>query len=140
MVPLSRWNARAGLMLIAVCLLTACAGWPFRRGADTRIHHIVVCWLKDPGDSAARARLLAAGDELRTIPGVSDLAVGTPLNSERPGTDAGYDVIFTMTFANNATYTAYLGHPTHQRLVHEVLEPYADHFIIYDFQPRGGSQ
>ena len=45
-------------------------------------------------------------------------------------------LIFTMTFASNAAYTTYLGHPTHQRLVREVLEPNVDRFAVYDFQPK----
>jgi len=98
------------------------------------VTHVVLIWLKNPGDPDARAALLGAADQLRTIPGVLDVRTGTALPSTRPVVDASYDVGMVITFANVQALQAYATHAVHLKLVEEVLKPSADHYKVFDFR------
>ena len=98
------------------------------------VTHVVLIWLKKPGDPEARAALLDAAHQLRTIPGVLDVQTGTALPSTRPVVDSSYDVGMVITFADAQSLQAYSTHPVHLRLVEDVLKPNADHYKVYDFR------
>ena len=117
-----------GLLSLASCRSTA-IGPP--RGSVT---HVVVCWLKQPGDEAARQRIVDASYGFRAIPGVLHVAAGRALPSDRPVVDDGFDVAVVMTFEDEAALRAYDAHPLHQRAVADTLRPLVDRLIIYDLQ------
>ena len=52
--------------------------------APQAVTHVVVCWLKDPGDATARQKVIDASKGLRMIPGVVDVRVGTMLLDPPP--------------------------------------------------------
>ena len=47
-------NPKSVLVLLAVLLAGGCAS----QHREGRVTHVVVCWLKSPGDAAARAKLI----------------------------------------------------------------------------------
>ena len=98
------------------------------------VTHVVLVWLKRPGDPDARAALLDSANQLRTIPGVLDVHAGVPLPSTRPVVDTSYDVGMAISFTDVAALQAYATHPIHLKLVEEVLKPNADHYKIYDIR------
>ena len=98
------------------------------------VTHVVLVWLKRPGDPDARAALLDAAHQLRTIPGVVDVQTGTALPSTRPVVDSSYDVGMVITFTDVRALQSYATHPIHLKLVEEVLKPNADHYKVYDFR------
>lgn len=101
--------------------------------AAPRVHHVVVCWLTQPGDAAARRRIIEASEAFAAIPGVLEVSAGEPVASDRPIVDDSFDVAITMTFANQAALDAYLAHPDHRRANAEVLAPLVKKVIVYDF-------
>jgi hypothetical protein len=98
------------------------------------VTHVVVCWLKNPGDARARQRIIESVQRLRTIPGVLDLQAGGVVPSDRPVVDSTYDLALVVTFANERALRAYDQHPVHQQLVREVIQPLVGRFIVYDFR------
>jgi hypothetical protein len=107
------------------------------RPAATRpaatVAHVVLVWLKKPGDAAARRAIIDAGEALKTIPGVVDVRAGSPIPSTRPVVDSSYDVGVLVTFTDEQALQAYPTHPTHLKVLEEVLKPNADHYKVYDF-------
>lgn len=101
-----------------------------------RICHVVICWLKNPGDAQAKTRLIEASQSLRQIPGVVDLRCGTMLPSSRPVVDSSYDVAVVIEFDNVESLKAYQTHPVHLKLTHQVLIPATDRLTIYDFEEK----
>jgi hypothetical protein len=100
------------------------------------ITHVVVCWLKNPGDETARQRLIDTSKSLSSIPGLRSVRVGTTVPGDRPQVESSFDVALVMEFEDEAALRAYETHPTHQRAVREVLQPLAARFIVYDFENR----
>jgi hypothetical protein len=99
----------------------------------TGVTHVVLCWLNNPNDEAARQKIIDASHEFASIPGVVRIACGRPLASTRLSVDSTFDVGIVMTFESESALRAYEQHPIHQRAVAEVLRPLAKRIVIYDF-------
>jgi hypothetical protein len=116
-------------LLIALCLPLALLA-----GTDSQpVEHVVIVWLKEPGNSAARNRIIEASQVLTEIPGVLSLRAGTVIASERPIVDSSFDVALVISFTDRAALAAYLGHPLHVELVETVLKPLVARIQVYDF-------
>ena len=124
---------RAIIGIWALMVLIGCreASGPVRP-AEGRVQHVVVCWLKRPGNAEDRQRLMAAADGLRSLPGLKSISGGSVLPSARPMVESGYDVLFVMTFENEEALRAYEAHPLHQQAVRDVLQPLTSRVIVYD--------
>ena len=120
---------------ITIVILAALAGCStvqeVHRG---RIHHVVLCWLKDSGNAAQRDQIMDVSRSFRTIPGVLDVCVGEVIESDRRIVDDSFDVAITLSFANIEDLEAYLVHPTHQKAADEVLFPVVKKVVVYDFK------
>ncbi len=104
---------------------------------DPRITHVVVCWLKNPGNEAVRRELIRESKKLRTIPGVVDISAGIAVPSTRPVVDSSYDVALVVTFRNQQALNRYLADPRHQLLLKNTIRPTVDHYKVYDIDDRG---
>ena len=62
-----------------------------------------------------------------------DIQTGPVLPSTRPVVDSSYDVGVVVTFRDAEAIQGYLTHPTHLKVLNEVLKPNADHYRVYDF-------
>ena len=98
-----------------------------------QVKHVVVLWLKKLGDKDGRRALVDGKEALRTIPGVVDVAVGECLTSDRKVVDSTYDVALVVTLKDEAALKAYGPHPTHQKLVADVIKPNVEKYVVYDF-------
>ncbi len=96
------------------------------------VDHVVLVWLKRPGNSQDRKALRDAGDELRSIPGIRLLDHGTALPSARPVVDDSFDVGFVMRFDSKEALEAYEQHPLHQKKVADTLAPLSRKIVVYD--------
>jgi hypothetical protein len=98
---------------------------------------VVLCWLKEPGSTAGRARVIEASKALRHIPGVLAVNAGEPVLSDRPIVDDSFDVAVVMTFATPQDLADYLAHPLHRKVQEEVLRPLVNKIVVYDFTDTG---
>lgn len=98
-----------------------------------KVEHIVLVWLKRPGNAADRATLIATARKFKAeIKEIQHLSVGTAVPSERPIVDDSFDVAFVMRFASKVDMDAYQKHPVHQKSVKETLLPIAKKVQVYD--------
>ena len=97
-----------------------------------QVTHVVICWLKHPGDAVDRQKLIDTSYKLRQIPGVMNVTAGRSIASTRPTVDSTYDVAVIFTFANEKALRAYEQNPLHKKAVSEVLIPLTAKVVIYD--------
>jgi len=97
------------------------------------VSHVVICYLKTPGDAAARQKLIDASREFALIPGVLGVEVGKVLPSTRPIVVSDYDVALIITTRDVAALNTYLVHSLHQKAVKEILQPLTSKIVVYDF-------
>ena len=96
------------------------------------IEHIVIIWLKQPGNTQAQDTVIKASQALKTIPGVISLRSGKAVPSQRTIVDSSYDVALIISLINQAALDAYLVHPTHRKLLEEIMKPLVDRIRVYD--------
>lgn len=100
---------------------------------DRLVNHIVLCWLKEPGNMEQRQQIFNISKSFNEIPGVIEVKVGEAIPSERNIVDDSFDVCIIFTFANVADMNAYLAHPTHQTALDNTIKPLVSKILIYDF-------
>ena len=111
------------MRIIAFCLLVcSCQTAP--------ITHVVICWLKSPGDETGRQKVIDATEELKKIPGVVSVTAGRAI----PPAGQGFDVGIVVTFKDEAALRAYESNPIHVKARDEVLRPLAGKVIVYDLK------
>lgn len=122
-------------LLVALTGLTACQG---KMTPDSglsspgRVQHIVLVWLKEPGNETARTAVIESSRGLESIPGVLAVSVGTPLPQDRDIVDSSYDVGIIITLENSAALEIYLPHPIHRAMIEEVVRPLVERYRVYD--------
>ena len=100
------------------------------------VSHVVVCWLKEPGNAEHRRRVIEACKGLIDIPGVQEVTVGTAIPSTRPVVDSSYDVAMVVRFRDEKAMRDYDQHPIHVNAIEKTLKPLVARFVVYDFQNR----
>lgn len=121
--------------LPALLWLLLCPPLPAIADGDGQpLEHVVIAWLKEPGNPAAQNRIIAASQVLKTIPGVIALRAGTAVPGERPVVDSSFDVALVISFTDRAALDSYLTHPLHLQLVEETLKPLVERILVYDFR------
>jgi len=101
---------------------------------DKAIQHVVLCWLKEPGNAADRAKIMEVSKTFRTIPGVLEVRVGEVIPSDRAIVDDSFDVGILVVVSDAKSLQAYLDHPIHQQAKQGVLLPLVDKVRVFDFQ------
>ncbi len=125
------------LLLFAVsaaCSLPVLTAEPDR---DAAVVHIVLVWLKEPGNPEHRQRIIDATRGLETIPGVIDVGVGEVVLSDRPIVDDSFDVGLYLTFSSVDAMNIYLADERHQQALRDVFRPLSERYIVYDFEDAG---
>ena len=129
LVPACMRVMLCGLLFV---MLAGCTTIPVQPAGS--LQHIVVVWLKEPGNATHRQVILDESEVLRQIPGVLSLSSGSVITSERTIVDSSFDVAMIVSFADQAAMDHYLTHPVHVTLVNQTLKPLVAKIRVFDFQ------
>lgn len=124
---------RLGLMISLLLGPMGCAWQQSPAAPQSRVHHLVVVWLKQPGDADAQQQVIAATRKLEGIPGVLSVSVGPTFASDRAVVDDSFDIALTIQLTDQAALKYYQTHPLHEQLKQEVLKPLVERFIVYNY-------
>ncbi len=93
-------------------------------------HLVLIQWT----DSASPEAIARAMDGLRAlrgqIPGILDLTCGENFNPRAQG----YTHALAIRFEDRAALDAYEPHPTHQRVVQELIVPISAGILVLDYE------
>jgi hypothetical protein len=120
-------------LVMLVALLSVAVGCAEQTAVNGTVHHLVICWLKEPGNAAHRRSIRDASLRFREIPTVLEVRVGEAVPSDRPIVDDSYDVAVEVRFASVEDMNTYLEHPLHAKAKDEVLMPLVSKLLVYDF-------
>lgn len=128
------------LFMIAVAL-TGCASTPSNTQSESQsagtLHHMVIIWLKQPGDATVRQQYIDASRPLTNLPGVLSYQVGVPATIKRShanaSVDESYDVAIASAFESPQAYEAFLKNPQYAQIAQGVLRPLVEKYQVYDF-------
>lgn len=100
---------------------------------SSHVTHVVVCWLKTPGDDRAARQLIDDSKSFTQIPGIVSVSAGKVLPSTRPSVDSSFDVAIVMKFRDEKALKEYGQHPLHLAAVERTLKPLVAKYVIYDY-------
>jgi hypothetical protein len=121
-------------VLVMVAPILQSCSWSLRKVESGEIHHIIIVWLKNPGNEEDTKFIIDASRKLRSIPGVKTIEIGQVVKSDRKIVDSSYDVAVKMTFSSIENMHKYLSHPDHVRLAKEVLMPKIKKIKVFDYK------
>lgn len=119
------------LLLLASGALVSCSSAMSGKGSG-RVQHVVLCWLKDPGNAEAQQKLIDVSYSFTSLPGVVQVAAGRTLASDRDVVDDSFDVGIVIVFEDQEALRNYGTNPTHLKALKEVLAPVTERLLIYD--------
>jgi hypothetical protein len=126
---------RLTVLIVLGAVMCGCCRLPGPR--QPHIVHVVVVWLKNPGNEVERKKLIdTASGFVGKIPGLIKVEGGPALPSTRPFVDSTFDVVVVMTFDSERSLQEYNTHPVHIQAVKEVLQPLAGKVVVYDAPDR----
>ena len=79
-------------VLIAFLLLTVGCVSTHHSGRKQELSHVVLCWLKEPGNIEHRDQIINISRTFKKIPGVLEVRAGEVISSDRPIVDDSFDV------------------------------------------------
>ncbi|MCF7982703.1 MAG: Dabb family protein [Pseudomonadales bacterium] len=121
------------LAIIFLCLCSSCSSFTSVSSDKHYIHHVVIAWLKQPGDTAAQQALIDGTRTLADIPGVVSVSAGRTFASERSVVDDSFDIALTVVLKDHAALNSYQNHPLHNRVKRDVLKPLVARYIVYNY-------
>lgn len=101
---------------------------------EQALSHVVLCWLKEPGNTEHRNQIIEVSKTFTKIPGVLDVRVGKVIESNRSIVDDSFDVGILVVVLDAKRLQEYLVHPIHQNAKRDVLLPLVEKVLVYDFQ------
>lgn len=117
---------------VFVLLLLGCAHSSQQQAQQ--INHVVLIWLKPEYQTQASIEELKNKTlELKNIPGIKNLKVGTAIPSSRPIVDDSFDLGVLMTFTSEQSMQNYLTTPEHVKFVSDYVQGRIDKIKVYDF-------
>ena len=121
--------------LVPLLVLSGCISIEIGTPTEQKvIHHVVLCWLKEPGNAEHRQQIVEATESFRKIPGVLAARAGQVMPSDRAIVDDSFDVGILILVPDDKSLTEYLEHPIHQKAKQDILLPLVDKIVVYDFQ------
>ena len=120
------------LGIITLLALAGCSS--IEPARDHALHHVVLCWLKEPGNARHRQKIVEVSKSFRDIPGVLEVRAGQAVLSDRKIVDDSFDVAILVIVPDQKRLAEYLAHPVHQKAKSEILLPLVDRIVVYDFK------
>ena len=124
------------LFLSTGCFTSKKNSLTFGNGKDEEspLLHIVLCWLKEPGNVEHQEKIIEVTKSFREIPGVLDAQAGKAVASDRSIVDDSFDIGILVVVKDKDALEAYLRHPVHDDAKKKILLPLIDRLVVYDFQ------
>jgi hypothetical protein len=94
------------------------------------VHHVFF-WLKNTGNAADTAKLVAGLKKLATVITIRQFHIGKPAATKRDVIDTGYAVSWLVLFDNKADQDSYQTDPIHLKFVEECSSLW-EKVIVYD--------
>ncbi len=120
------------LQVILLGLLSTNTGSVFAE-ENQKVTHVVMVWLKQPGNEQQRAAFIKASEQLNSLPGIVNRHVGVVVSSDRSIVDDSFDVAVTVTMESPRALKNYLNHPKHKKILQEKIKPLTKRVVVYDF-------
>ena len=124
------------LILLSGCFSASVQVGEVEKNAEneSRLNHIVLCWLKEPGNPQNIRKIIRMTQSFEKIPGVLEARAGVVVPSDRKVVDDSFDIGILIVVRDQDALQKYLDHPIHQKAKKEILLPLVERVLVYDFR------
>ena len=95
-----------------------------------QVTHVMLFWLKRPGNVDDQNVLLRA---LRKLRGVSDVRVGRPFPVDRPGLEQSFDLGAVVIFRDREALEKFEHDPRRGGAIDAMVQPLVRRYVVYNF-------
>ena len=123
---------KAPVLALLMLSLTACANLHSPHHSSATVGHVVICWLKEPGNEAQRQQIIDRSNDAEADPRRSEPA-HRPGNAIHPA-GRGFELRCgtRRPVQGRGSLHAYETNPLHLKAVREVIAPLTAKRLIYD--------
>jgi len=122
-----------GVCLAFFLLFFSSSSYAGTGASNQKITHVIIVWLKKPGDAVQRQRFVDASRKLNNLPGIINRHVGVIKSGHGHGQDTGFDVAVSVTLENQQALDTYMNSPVHQQIIKKQLAPLIRKMVTYNF-------
>src|SRR5438132_8982249 len=127
------FHMRVAIFLSCIALSLASTGAQAAAAHSGQVTHVMLFWLKRPGNADDQNFLLRALRTLRRVRGVNDVRVGRPLPVDRPGLEQSFDVGVIMTFRDREALERFERDQRREQAIDAMLRPLVRRYTVYNF-------
>jgi hypothetical protein len=127
------FRMRVPILLICLALSLTSSNAPAANARSGQVTHVMLFWLKRPGNVDDQNFLLRALRTLRRVRGVNDVRVGRPLPVDRPGLEQSFDLGVVVIFRDRETLEKFEHDPRRREALDAMLQPLVRRYIVYNF-------
>jgi hypothetical protein len=124
---------RVALFLTCLALSLAPAGAQAVATRSGQVTHVMLFWLKRPGNVDDQNYLLRALRTLRRARGVNDMRVGRSLPLDRPSVEQSFDLGVVMTFRDREALEKFERDRQREQAINAMLGPLVRQYTVYNF-------
>src|SRR5436853_3297765 len=121
------------ILLCCTAFSLTSAGAQAATARSRQVTHVMLFWLKRPGNVDDQNYLLRALRTLRRVRGVSDMRVGRPLLVDRPGLEESFDLGVVLIFRDREALEKFQRDQQPEKAIDAMLRSLVRRYSIYNF-------
>jgi len=127
------FRMRVPIFLICLAVSLSSSNAQAANARSGQITHVVLFWLKRPGNADDQNVLLRALRTLRRFRGVNDMRVGRALPVDRPGLEQSFDLGVVVIFRDREALEKFEHDPRRGGALDAMLQPLVRRYTVYNF-------
>jgi hypothetical protein len=127
------FRMRIAMFLICIALSFAPTGAQAIATRSGQVTHVMLFWLKRPGNVDDQNFLRRALRTLRRARGVNDMRVGRPLPVDRPSVEQSFDLGVVITFRDREALEKFERDQQREQAIDAMLGPLVRRYTVYNF-------
>src|SRR6266480_253884 len=127
------FRMRIAMFLTCIALFLAATGAQAVATHSGQVTHVMLFWLKRPGNVDDQNFLRRALRTLRRARGVNDMRVGRSLPVDRPSVEQSFDLGVVMIFRDREALEKFERDPRHEQAIDAMLRPLVRQYTVYNF-------
>ncbi len=124
---------RLPIFLICLAFLLTSSHTHADSARSGQVTHVMLFWLKRPGNADDQNFLVRGLRSLRRVRGVNELRVGRRVPLDRPDLEQSFDVGLVIIFRDRQALEKFERGPRRRQALDAMLEPLVRRYVVYDF-------
>src|SRR5437868_13050420 len=127
------FRMRIAMFLTCIALSLVPTGAQAVATRTGQVTHVMLFWLKRPGNVDDQNFLRRALRTLRRARGVNDVRVGRPMLVDRPSEEQSFDLGVVMTFRDRQALEKFERDQRREQAIDAMLRPLVRRYTVYNF-------